>query len=337
MNSFSRSHRFAFLFFLLAGIIFISYFNTFNTAWQLDDEPNILTNSRLHLSEFTFQQIGRTLRAHPTRGNHDKIYRPLPCLTFGLNWYLGQNNVFGYHVANLIIHILTAWILFLTLRLLLHLHYSSVSKYPPQFFTAVSLLGALFWALAPIQTQAVTYIVQRMTSMSGLFTIIAMYTYLRGRNFTAKRKYFWLILCFFSFLAALASKENTVLLPASLLLLEFSFFPRHLTNKKIVIFVVSGCVLLFLAVLFVRYGLGISPFNRWTFSSLLDSYTTRSFTLRQRILTEPRILLLYLSQIFLPITDRLSIEHDIILSQSFFSPWTTLPAILNILLMIVAS
>ncbi|WYD81718.1 MAG: tetratricopeptide repeat protein [Candidatus Electrothrix gigas] len=333
MSLFRTSHVRPPLVFFFIGIIFFCYSNTFKASWHLDDEPNILTNSNLHITELTLHQLSRTLRAQPD-GKQDKIYRPLPCLTFGLNWYIGQDNVFGYHVVNLAIHILTAWFLFLTLHLLLHIHYQK--KYPPRFFISAALLAALLWALAPIQTQAVTYIVQRMASMAGLFTIIAIYTYLRGRSIT-KRKYLWLALCFFSFLAALASKENAVLLPASLLLLELSFFQHHITNKKILLITSSGCVLLLIAVLFVRYGLGISPFTRWTFSDLLDSYASRSFTLSERLLTEPRILLLYLSQIFLPIADHLSIEHDIILSQSILSPWTTLPAILTILLIIITS
>ncbi|MCI5193267.1 MAG: hypothetical protein D3915_09060 [Candidatus Electrothrix sp. AU1_5] len=321
------------LLFLFIGIVFFCYSNTFKASWHLDDEPNILTNSNLHVSELTFQQISRTLRAHPN-GNQDKIYRPLPCLTFALNWYIGQDNVFWYHVVNLAVHILTAWFLFLTLQLLLHIHYKK--QYPPQFFTCAALLAALLWALAPIQTQAVTYIVQRMASMAAMFSIIAIYTYLRGRV-ASEKKYIWYFFCVLAFFAGIGSKENTILLPASLLLFELSLFQHHVTNKKILLFVGFGCILLLFAVLFVSYVLGMSPLTQWTFSGLLDSYASRSFTLSERILTEPRILLLYLSQIFLPIADRLSIEHDIILSQSIFSTWATLPAILCILLMITVA
>ncbi|MCI5218010.1 MAG: hypothetical protein D3914_02150 [Candidatus Electrothrix sp. LOE2] len=321
--------RYAKLLFLLALIIFISYSNTFDASWHLDDEPNILTNSKLHVSKLTLQQIKGTLRAHPSRGNQDKFYRPLPCLTFGFNWYIGQDNVFGYHIVNLIIHILTAWFLFLTLHLLLHVHYKK--QYPPQFFIAAALLAALLWALAPIQTQAVTYIVQRMASMAAMFCIISIYTYLRGR-IASEKKNIWYFFCVLAFFAALGSKENAILLLPSLVLLEFSFFKHGaITRRHVVIFAVTASVLLVAAAFFIHYMLGHLPFN------FLDGYKSRSFTFSERILTQPRIVLMYLSQIVFPNVQRLSIEHDIVLSTSLFSPWTTLPAILTIFLFVSSS
>ena len=64
--------------------------------------------------------------------------------------------------------------------------------------------------------------------------------------------------------------------------------------------------------------------------SILKDYQYRSFSLWQRLLTEPRIIVLYLSQLFYPMPFRLSIEHDIVISKTFFDPWTNLPAILSL-------
>jgi tetratricopeptide (TPR) repeat protein len=330
MNLSENSYfRLPLFFFFFVGIIYFCYSNTFQASWHLDDEPNILTNSNLHITELSLQQVSRTLQAHPFRGNQDKFYRPLPCLTFGLNWYIGQDNVFGYHVVNIAIHILTAWFLFLTLQLLLHIHYKK--QYPPQFFTAAALLAALLWALAPIQTQAVTYIVQRMASMAAMFCIIFIYTYLRGR-IASEKKYIWYFFCVLAFFAALGSKENAILLLPSLVLLEFSFFKHNGINKRqVVIFAVTASILLIAAAFFVHSMLGHLPFN------FLDGYKGRSFTFSERILTQPRIVLMYLSQIFLPVTDRLSIEHEINLSGSLFSPWSTFPSIILIFFLIVGS
>ncbi len=313
--------------FLFISICFISYINTFNVAWQLDDIQNIVLNEKLHINTLNFSQINDALRANPDAPDSNNFYRPLPCLTFGLNWYIGQDNVLGYHVVNLVIHIITAWFLFLTLHLLVTIYYRERESQHERFFLAAALLGALFWALAPIQTQAVTYIVQRMASMAAMFTIIAIYTYLRGRT---EKKYGWFILCLLSFFAALASKENAILLPASLVLIEFAFFRHHITKKQVFLSIFASILLLIAGFFFVRYGLGLTPFKLSNPLNFLDSYANRSFTFTERILTQPRIVLMYLSQIFLPVADRLSIEHDVVLSRSLFSPWTTLPAILLI-------
>ncbi len=327
-NSVMSSKHPLLLYFFSVSVIFCVYFNTFNAEWHFDDKPNILNNTKLHLSSLTVEQINNSLRAHPSAHDSGNFYRPLPCLTLALNWYLGQDNVFGYHVVNLAIHILTAWFLFLTLHLLLHIHCKK--QYPPAFFTTAAVLAALFWALGPIQTQAVTYIVQRMASMAAMFSIIAIYAYLRGR-IASEKQYIWYFFCILSFFAALGSKENAILLLPSLALLEFSFFRHDIKRRQVVSLIFAAILLLVAAAFFVHYALGQIPFN------FLDGYNNRSFTFSERILTQPRIVLMYLSQIFLPVADRLSIEHDVILSTSLFTPWTTLPSILLILLLISVS
>ena len=313
------------LFFFLLTICFLSYSNTFQAAWQLDDVQHIVSNDKIHISSFSLSEINSALRS---KAGSDRLYRPITCLSLGLNWYIGQDSVFGYHVVNFIIHALTAWFLFLTLHLLLRIHYQEAR--PPQFFLTAALLGALFWALAPIQTQAVTYIVQRMAAMAAMFSIIAIYAYLQGRT-TSRNKYLWFILCLFSFFAALGSKENAVLLLPSLLLVEFSFFRRNITTQYFFYLFFTMFVVLIATFLFVRYGLGRDILT------LLNGYSNRSFTLGDRVLTQPRIILMYLSQIFIPVAERLSIEHNVVLSTSLFSPWTTLPAIFLILLLVAGS
>ena len=325
MQEKKRIHAFLFV----TALIFLVYSNTFQSSWQVDDEQNIFLNSNLHLSELTVEQISRTIRAHPS----GKVYRPLSCLTFALNWYFGEDNVWGYHVVNTAIHILTAWILFLTLRLLLQIHYQEKNS---QLIDAAALLGALFWALSPIQTQAVTYIVQRMASMAAMFSIFGIYAYLRGRYAVVQRKkYLWVALCLFSFCAALGSKENAILLPASLILVEAAFFRHHFSKKNIIFFIFVAIVAFSTVFFLVRSESNIFSLNK--LFGFINEYAGRSFTLKERVLTEPRILLLYLSQILIPNVAKLSIEHDVVLSTSFFSPWTTLPAIIFILFIILTS
>jgi tetratricopeptide (TPR) repeat protein len=74
-------------------------------------------------------------------------------------------------------------------------------------------------------------------------------------------------------------------------------------------------------------GLGVVIFFKGDFQGLLN-YNFRYFSPVERLLTEPRVVLHYLSQIFYPVPTRLSIEHDIAVSSSLFSPWSTLPAII---------
>jgi tetratricopeptide (TPR) repeat protein len=68
-----------------------------------------------------------------------------------------------------------------------------------------------------------------------------------------------------------------------------------------------------------------------TIPNVLKGYEKRTFTLEERLLTEPRIIIYYLSQIFYPIASRFSLVHDITISTSLVKPWTTLPAILAVI------
>ncbi|MCW5202180.1 hypothetical protein VU13_00605 [Desulfobulbus sp. US5] len=121
----------------------------------------------------------------------------------------------------------------------------------------------------------------------------------------------------------MASKENTILLFPSLALIEAIFF---LQLKRIQTFTQHNRKLFFL--IFLLFSGGILFFS-WDFiTAQANSYGHRNFTFLERILTEPRILLFYLSQIFYPTASRLSIVHDITLSTSLFTPWQTLPTII---------
>ena len=256
------------------------------------------------------------------------MYRPVACLTFALNWYFGKDNVTGYHAVNIIIHILTAFFLYLTiLKLFKSPNLKDKFKGNEHF---IALLTAVLWAVNPIQTQAVTYIVQRMTSLAAMFYILGIYFYINTRvTDSLKRRIIFIIGCILSFILAIGSKENAAMLPLALLLLEIVFFQdlgiKRTRRLFLGIAAVTG-VLIFI--------MGLLLFMRGDPLFFIKGYSSRPFSLSERLMTESRIVIYYLSQIFYPVPNRLSIEHDVLLSTSLFKPWTTLPAILSILLLI---
>jgi tetratricopeptide (TPR) repeat protein len=321
------NHTSSAVFFLLAAVIFIIYSNTLHTPWILDDTGNILNNEPLHLQQLSLQSLRNALFASPN--NSEELYRPVACLSFALNWFVGQDNPFGYHIVNISIHILTAFFLYLSCRQLVNLTISpSIFRHHAH---SVAIITALLWAINPMQTQAVTYIVQRMAALAALFSIIGIFFFIKARIAACLEQIiFFSTFCLFSFLLAFGSKENAILFPISLLLVEYIFF-RPKTNvvlkikkekKKIIaaILLLCGGFLVF----FYYYSDIIPSLN----------YERRTFTLQQRVLTSPRILLFYLSQLFFPVASRLSLEHDVVFSTSLFAPWTTLPALAGCLLLI---
>lgn len=328
-----KKYLIAFLLFTL--LIGFSYSNTLDVPWLLDDRPNIVYNIFLHLEQLSLENILNTFYTNPSNPYQlsEKIYRPVACLSFALNWYFGQDDVFGYHIVNLSLHFITSISLFFfilnlfqTPRLKKDAFILKYSFQKTAFLTA--FWATLFWSVNPIQTQAVTYIVQRMASMAAMFYIMGMLFYLKGRLKPYSRSFFWYGCCFICFVLSIGSKQNGVMLPISLLLVEILFF-QDLSNKqtlkKLLVFsLITALLLLFLSMFLFLNNNPLSILN----------YKNRTFSVIERLLVQPRVLTFHLSQIFFPSPERFSIAHDFVLSSSIFRPWTTIPSISFIIILI---
>ena len=209
------------VFALLFILILLTYSNTFRASWHFDDIANINKNPRIKINNLQPATLYQTFIASRDGGLYlgKKVYRPVACLTLALNWYVGQDNVFGYHVVNICIHMITAFLLFLTILCLFRTPRLKGEYSGSEYF--IALLAATLWAINPIQTQAVTYIVQRMASLAAMFYILSIYFYLRGRlSDFRKNQVLLYFFCGISFLLAIGSKENAVTLPLALIVLE---------------------------------------------------------------------------------------------------------------------
>jgi Tfp pilus assembly protein PilF len=311
---------------LAVGFVVAIYSNTFSIPWKLDDLPNIVTNSRLHLTSMDPASLRQAFSASPKGGS--ELYRPIACLSFALNWYFGADHVFGYHAVNLAVHLATALFLYLTL-LKLHASPALAGRFEKRNVYSIALLAAVFWAANPAQTQAVNYIVQRMATLATLFSILSIYFYVSGRlSATEYRSGACYLACAAGFVLALGSKENAAILPLSLALIEIVFFQAAKSSQKkhIIIGVTFMAAVGVIVVAYFFYDLNPLFF--------LKGYNGRPFSLSERLLTEARILVFYLSQLFYPHPARLSMVHDFEISRSLFEPWTTSAAILLIVALI---
>lgn len=305
------------------------YSNSFNASWQLDDKPNILNNRRVHIDNLMPGTLWSTFYAKP--GNDHILYRPIANLSFAVNWYLGKNNSFGYHVVNFSIHLATSIILYSTFLLLFSTP-AVVGHYGAPNYRFIATLGAALWAINPIHTQAVTYIVQRMAILAAFFYILGIYFYLIGRlSRKRSRKIFYLAGCLLSYLFALGVKENAIMLPVILLLIELAFFrENHKANDgKPNIMRIGAAIFLFGCFSYMTS----VKFDGLDF--LLNGYENRPFSMPERLMTEARIVIWYIGLIFYPSPHRLSVAHDVTLSMSLASPWTTIPAMITIAALVV--
>lgn len=318
-----KRHAAALLAILL--LLLAAYGNTFQASWHMDDYPNILNNPAVQITNLDIRSLSRAVGIDQTHGNN--LSRPVANLSFALNWFLHGANVAGFHLVNLMIHLGNTALLYWIVGML-----GATPCFPERYRTCIPsiAIGASFlWAIHPIQTQAVTYIVQRMASLSALFYFAALAAYIKLRLVPERRfKIYYGAGVGFAFLLALGAKENAITLPLALALVEWIFFQKGagpLTNRRLGLAIVAGVVSTLLFVILFFY-----ITERDMVQTLTRSFEIRPFSLLERVLTQPRVVIFYLSLLLYPIPQRFSLEHDFVLSTSIWHPWTTLPAMLLI-------
>ncbi|NPU85333.1 MAG: hypothetical protein HPY65_12715 [Syntrophaceae bacterium] len=312
-----RKHIFAFV--SLFTFILIIYGNSFHGAWQFDDFDNIVNNPQIRTNELTKGSGKQTFSPI----HYLILSRPVAKLSFALNYSLGGLNVFGYHLLNLIIHFTASFFLYLLLYNTLNL--PLLKKSYGYLSYEIALLAMFLWASSPVNVNAVTYIVQRMTSLAGMGYVLSMYFYLKARTSEGRVwKIAFFLICAITGCLAIGSKENAATLPVSifiydLFLIQGTTFENIKKHTPIIILfltmVISGTV-------YLLFFTPIVDYQYWT------------FTMGERLLTEPRVFLFYISLLLYPVHSRLALDHDFQISRSFLEPWSTLPAILIILFLL---
>jgi tetratricopeptide (TPR) repeat protein len=199
---------------LVTALATLVYSNTFSAAFHFDDIPNIVKSSRIrHLTALGDDVVQRVAGS-----------REIGFVTFALNYRFGGLSVTGYHVVNLGIHITNGWLVYVLVMLLFRTPAmrSGPTMQSPGPIRLVALTTALVFVAHPIQTQAVTYIVQRFTSLATCFYLLTAVCYLRWRLTEPRRpfRYGWYLLALGSTVLAMTTKEISVTLPIMLLVVE---------------------------------------------------------------------------------------------------------------------
>ena len=307
---------------LMVVVAFIAYANTFHVPFQFDDRPNILDNPNIQIKIFTFDRLEQLVR-----NTYPDTIRIFAYFTFALNYYFGRFNVFGYHLVNLLIHIASGVFLYWLLLLTFNLH-SLKERYGSVAFP-IALFSSLLFIAHPIQTQSVTYIVQRMASMAGMFYLLAMLLYIKGRLSKGTPRLLYWVGMVLSYVFGLFTKENVAILPFFVALYELYFFQNldlSPKGKKIFTYLV-GAVLLIGVLMFIFWG------KRY-FDVIIEGYKIRDFTLTQRVLTQFRVVLYYVTLLLYPHPSRLNLDYDFPISRGILDPPTTFLAILIIAVLI---
>ena len=299
---------------LLAGAVGWVYSNALDGPFVFDDLDSIPKNSTIrNLADW------RAVLSPPATGITVQG-RPLVNLSLALNYARGGLEVRGYRLANVLIHLLAAWTLFGLVRRTLELE--GIAPRWRERASPVALATALLWAVHPLATAAVTYVVQRAESMMTLFYLLTLYGLCRAHG--SRRSVFWLAVSAGACFLGTASKEAMASAPLMALLYDRLFlsgsFGRALRRR-------TGYYAALTASLALAVWLVLGSGNRGGTVGLASGMGAWAY-----LRTQPMAILTYLRLAVWP--------HPLIFDYGALvetSPWRVLPAGLAVAALLAAT
>lgn len=278
---------------ILSLMVFAAYGNSLSGGFIWDDEV-LIVNNRL-LEDFKYIPEVFKSELHPDTSTN--YYRPLETISFLADYSVYKLNPFGYHLTNILLHLLVGIFLFLLL-------YEMTKNY------FLSLSTSLLFLVSPIHTEAVSYISGRADPLAGLCILISLWSYsvflkmnqagicgshpVIHRGFSVKG--FYLLSVFFAILSLLA-KELAVVSPLALLWLDCFIVntgeARTARIKRVFPFFLIVLIYLFLRMSLLNYSFGNPLLTKKGFAILTIGLAERAFIFF-------KTLVIYLGSLFIP-------------------------------------
>jgi tetratricopeptide (TPR) repeat protein len=271
---------------LIALATILAYSNSFRASFLFDDVPVVRNNPTIrHLGS-----IGKLLS--PPGDGCAVQSRPVTNVSLAINYAISGLNVWSYHALNLLTHIFAAFLLFgIVHRTLL------LPQYEAEWSMAATPLAfaiALLWAVHPLLTNAVTYIIQRTEVLAGMFYLLTLYCAIRGA--ASARSKSWYAAALVAYLLAMGSKESAISAPLIVLLYDRVFLFsswRETFRRRIGLYLGFVAVVLLLVVnhIVAKGGKTITPTD-WnkTFTYALAQCESILLYLRLAFFPHPLIL-----------------------------------------------
>ncbi len=287
-------------FFCLLIIILslLAYSNSFKTSFHHDDFHTIVRNPFVKEPSKIPQFFTKHQMVSGIYSEVSSSYRPLWMVSFALNHSMGGLNVFGYHVVNFFLHIFCCILVyFITLYIF---RFADPPTEANSFrYQLVALFAALVFGLHPVQTESVTYITGRSSSMVALFFLASFLSYMQ---YSLNKSIRYLILSSLAYACALMVKETAITLLAIVVLFNFMFLHgRTLKNRFLSLLPYFLLTVLYLITRIYLFG-----------SLQYSAQPVRS--LHDNLLSQTRAWIHYLGTLILPLN--LNVDYDFPVSHS---------------------
>lgn len=292
---------------IAAALTLIAYSNTLRSQFQFDDFIYIVDNYKLRNLSYFWPPSGT---------------RYLGQLTFALNYRLGGLNVFGYHIVNTVIHVCNALLVYLLVYLTFNTPRmnGATLKNRSAVGAAAALTACALFAAHPVQTEAVTYITQRMASLAAFFYLASIVLYIRWRiraDLSVSPSYVLSLV-----LGALAqmTKEISFTLPAMIFLYEFTFFAAEQRPLRRITRLLPFAALMSIIPLMLFGGVSDGAGYETIEEIIRQAQLTDLYTISRHdyLITQFRVVVTYLRLLILPAGQNLDYDYPVF--HSFFEP-----------------
>ena len=233
---------------LIAAAGFVVYINALSNDFVFDDDSVVLGDPSItdisNIPKYFTGQEG----FHKVIGRY---YRPVVSATYAIDNSLWGLKPFGFHLTNIIIHVINSLLFFKLLLLMFGIESAKTQK--SRLYAVI--FGALIFAVHPIHTEAVTWVSGRTDSLSFTFFIASFIYYLK---YSKGKNPLNFVMVFFFFVLSLLAKEMAITLPAVILLYDIAVskgLSKKLIQEKLLIyvsFVAASVMYLFLRWLILK-------------------------------------------------------------------------------------
>lgn len=309
---------------ILAALMVVTavvYWPSLHGGYLFDDAIYFVDNQDIHV---TTMSLGEWINAAFSQSGINLLARPLSALSFAANYYFTGLDPFWPKVTNVVIHLANGFLLFLLIRELFRLC-DDVGEHDRSEHTIVAAALAGAWLLLPINLTGVAYVSQRMEALANLFVFLGLFWYLHARRIHYARAnsgaMLWIsvIVCT---VCGLTTKEDAALLPLFTACIEFAITRFRDAHGR----VCKAAVWMHVSLLVVPFVAGLI----WLVPRMSHGVSDyRDFTIAERLLTEPRVIVHYIGWTLIPNLNSLTFYHDdLVASRGLLDPPATLASIL---------